>query len=402
MSRLQINKIIFILFFVGITYSFSINSSALTIIKREEMNIDNTIAKQDDNFLQPDSIIIAPIYIDSDDVVSDYDWYQGIYYYQTLRLNQGDFLFHYLITKSGQVFEGALKGEEHRFRLDNETLHPIIVAYMANKSDVEFDELSKASVGELILDIANRNSIDMTSIYTKEIEFATKENQPVLIRFNLLGGRWERSLKEITSSIKDSYKPEARSFDLAITKIELPQSEVNVGDNVVMSITLQNNSDGILLKGNPAEPIMTMNGGTSSKFFQNGVWLGLTQAPIFSDAAFLRPKETKTFQVRLNVPLYFGIQTEKFALTDALGGKYPNTDFDVTLNIRHPDKKVIEIVNTTMRNIHDKPWYSSPTISKATRGQRYLVLEEANGGWLNLDLGGGRTGWIDSVYARQV
>jgi hypothetical protein len=366
------------------------------------MNIDNTIAKQDDNFLQPDSIIIAPIYIDSDDVVSDYDWYQGIYYYQTLRLNQGDFLFHYLITKSGQVFEGALKGEEHRFRLDNETLHPIIVAYMANKSDVEFDELSKASVGELILDIANRNSIDMTSIYTKEIEFATKENQPVLIRFNLLGGRWERSLKEITSSIKDSYKPEARSFDLAITKIELPQSEVNVGDNVVMSITLQNNSDGILLKGNPAEPIMTMNGGTSSKFFQNGVWLGLTQAPIFSDAAFLRPKETKTFQVRLNVPLYFGIQTEKFALTDALGGKYPNTDFDVTLNIRHPDKKVIEIVNTTMRNIHDKPWYSSPTISKATRGQRYLVLEEANGGWLNLDLGGGRTGWIDSVYARQV
>ena len=375
---------------------------AFTITSRAQMGIVESALLQDDNYAQPDSIVFTPIYINSDEVVSDYEWYQGLYYYQSYRLNQRDFLFHYLVSRSGEIYAGAKKGEEFRFKLEGTTLRPIIIGYMTTRDSVEFDDVAKSNITDMILEITNRNAIPLENVFVKDIEFIAKPNQVVKAQFNLLGGKWERSLLESINTIKQLYKPISKQFDLKVEKIELPRNPVNYGDNVVMSVTVTNNSEFILLKGNQAEPVMTISKGTSSKFFLNGNWLSLSQASIMPESAFLRPKETKTFQVRLFVPLYFGQQTEKFTLTDTLGKSYPNTEFDLTLNINHPDKKVLEIIKSQQVNIRANPWMDAPIINRVSLGQRFIVLEEINEGWYKLDLGNNNWGWISGLYVKAV
>lgn len=399
-KKLTITILVFL--FGLLTFSITAKVSALDIISRSQMGIDETLVVQDDNFLQPDSIVITPIFIEGGEYISEYDWYKGLFYYQAVRLNQGDFLFHYIVTKSGLVFKGNAKGEENRIRMTGETSKPIIIAYFSNENDIEFDPVSKTGLSELILDIANRNAIDLDSVYVKSISFVAKQNEAVTAQFGLLGGRWERSLKDITTQLKPLYKPQAKTFDIQIISIELPTSAVNYGDNIVMNITLKNNSDFILLKGNPAEPIMTLSGSTSSKFFLNNIWSSLSQVPVMNDATFLRPGETKTFQVRLGVPLYFGQITEKFNLLDAFGKKYPSSDFDVSLNVNHPSQKVVEVIGVKQLNVHNNPWYNAPVVNRVTLGQRFIVLEETNQGWLKLDLKDGRVGWVVIKYVKTV
>jgi len=367
------------------------------------MGLDESIVLQDDNFLQADSIVITPIYIEGSEFISDYDWYKGLFYFQTVRLNQGDFLFHYVVSKSGQIFKGAQKGEEHRFHFtEEETLKPIVIAYFSGENDVEFDQVSKSSLSELILDIANRNSIPLDRVYVKSIEYIARPNEAVMARFGMLGGKWERILKEMTNALKPLYKPTPKQFDLVLNKVELPSASVNYGENVVMTLTITNNSDYILLKGNPAEPIVTLNGGNSSKFFLNGIWSSLSQIPVFGDSEFLKPGETKIFQTRLYVPLYFGLVKESFYLTDTTGKKYPNSDFEVALTVNRIDKKVVEIVNTKQLNVRENPWYNAAIVNRVTEGSRFIVLEETNDGWLRLELPNNRTGWVVRMYTRVV
>jgi len=78
-------------------------------------------------------------------------------------------------------------------------------------------------------------------------------------QLGLLGGTWERNLKEITDALKPLYKPQSKQFNITINNIELPTNPVNYGDNVVMSVTLTNNSNFILLKGSASEPIMNLD-----------------------------------------------------------------------------------------------------------------------------------------------
>jgi hypothetical protein len=402
MHSKTVQKFLITTFLLLISFVFGSSAKAFTVTSRAQMGIEDNPLQQDDNYAQPDSIIFTPIYLESDEVVSDFEWYQGIYYYQSYRLNQRDFLFHYLVSSSGEIYAGAKKGEEHRFKLEGTTLRPIIIGYMTTRNSVEFDEVARANITDMILEITNRNAIPLDNVFVKDIEFVAKPNEVVKARFNSLGGKWERSLHESVNNIKQLYKPIPKQFDLKIEKIELPQNPVNYGDNVIMNITITNNSEFILLKGNQAEPVISLSKGTASKFFQNGVWLSLSQASIMPDSAFLRPKETKTFQVRLFVPLYFGQQSEKFILTDTLGKVYPNTEFEIMLNINHPNKKVLEIIKSQQVNVRSEPWGSASIINRVTLGQRFIVLEETNDGWYKLDLGNNKWGWISGLYIKVV
>jgi len=89
--------------------------------------------------------------------------------------------------------------------------------------------------------------------------------------------------------------------------VELPASAVNYGDNVVVNITIKNSSNYILYQGTDYEPLVAKTEGSLSKFYLNGVWLSQTQAPIMQEGSFLKPNESKSFQLRLGVPLYFGL-----------------------------------------------------------------------------------------------
>ena len=377
---------------------------AVSIIPRSNLAMENTESQQQDSFGLPESIFITPIFLESEEFITDYDWYKGLYYYQTYRLNQGDFLFHYLAASDGSVFQGNEKGEDQRFRIVDLPSNPIVIGYFAHKNDIDFSIDARTKLAELLLDIANRNAINPDNIFIRNIEYIARPNEAVDTKLSPIVGRWERSLKDMVNGIRGQYNPVGRQYSLTIEKVELPASAVNYGDNVVVNITIKNSSNYILYQGTDYEPLVAKTEGSLSKFYLNGVWLSQTQAPIMQEGSFLKPNESKSFQLRLGVPLYFGLQEESFQLINSLGSAYQDTGFALKLDVKRLDKQVVEITQTEtgQLNVRDNPWANSNVISKVSPGQRFIVLERTQTGYVKLDLGGGLVGWVVIKYTKVV
>ena len=377
---------------------------AVSIIPRSNLAMENTESQQQDSFGLPESIFITPIFLESEEFITDYDWYKGLYYYQTYRLNQGDFLFHYLAASDGSVFQGNEKGEDQRFRIVDLPSNPIVIGYFAHKNDIDFSIAARTKLAELLLDIANRNAINPDNIFIRNIEYIARPNEAVDTKLSPIVGRWERSLKDMVNGIRGQYNPVGRQYSLTIEKVELPASAVNYGDNVVVNITIKNSSNYILYQGTDYEPLVAKTEGSLSKFYLNGVWLSQTQAPIMQEGSFLKPNESKSFQLRLGVPLYFGLQEESFQLINSLGSAYQDTGFALKLDVKRLDKQVVEITQTEtgQLNVRDNPWANSNVISKVSPGQRFIVLERTQTGYVKLDLGGGLVGWVVIKYTKVV
>jgi len=396
------------IFTVLVVLGFLGNSSkkviALNVIPSNIYNIDQELINQQDNFNQPDSIYLVPLVLEADTVIQDSEWYEGSFYYQASRLNQGDFLSHYFVSKDGQVLEGNDKGDEQRFNISETGDKPIIITYFSQKDQTDFPTEVRSALKDLILNLANINAIKLDRVSLKSVEFILKKGEPVSQKFSTMNGKMEITLKEIVKEILPSYAPIVKTYQLAIEKIDLPPGEVSYGDAVEVGITIRNNSGMVLYQGTDYEPLISKLQNESSKFYLNGVWLSQTQAPFMSEGSMIKPGESKKFSIKLRVPLYFGEQKEQFQLINSLGKAYLGTNLDIVLNIKRTEQQVVEITptETGQLNVRDGPWYSSAIIGKVTPGQRYLVLERTDSGYLKLDIGGGKIGWVVIKYTRVV
>lgn len=383
----------------------NVKVTALDILKPASFDVDTTLLKQDDNFGSPQTILITPIFLSTDQFISDEDWYKGLYYYQVARLQMGDQIFHYVMLNDGTIIEGNTKGEEQRFSIAGEN-KPIIVAYFAKADDQDFSFSGKAALSQLVLDIANRNHLEPSesSIKVKNIEFVADQENKVSLSTSFLGGRWERSIKSIINTAAQNYKPIKKSFKLVVEKIELPKNKVNYGDNIVAKITVKNNSKFSLYQGSDFEPVISKISGDFSLFYVNGIWLSLTQAPLMTEGSIIRPGESVELQLRLGVPLYFDKQSEQFQLIDLLGNPYAGTQFTISLDVNRTTQEVVEITQTEtgQLNVRLTPSYYAEIIAKATPGQRFIVLERNSSGWLKIDMGNGTSGWVLAQYTKVV
>ncbi|KXK25797.1 MAG: Bacterial SH3 domain protein [candidate division WS6 bacterium OLB20] len=377
---------------------------SLTLVPKTEFRLEASETPINDSFGPADSIYIVPIHMDVSTFISDEKWYEGLYYYLSFRLNQSDFLFHYILNSEGVVYEGHQRGEEHRFTMAEDDNAPVIIAYLADTGDLDYSEQAKRALEELVLGIANRNAIPPSRIQSREIEFLARPNEPVLIRTRPLSARWERSATALTKAIEPQYRPQPIRYGFSVASVEAPSEPVNYGDSVVLNLTLKNTGDRTFYQGSDADPIITKVTTGASRFFVNDIWLSTSQAPIAMDNAVLRPGESGTYQVRLGVPLYFGLQTETFQLANSLGEPYPNTQFTVALTVNAPDREVVEITDTEtgQLNVRTEPSGFSPVLRRVTPGDRYFVLERNNTGWVKLELGDGQVGWVVRDYTRVV
>lgn len=354
------------------------------------------IVEQQENLNLPDSIYITPIKIEASEFISTSDWYKGLFYYQAFRLNQGDFLFHYIVNKQGEILEGNSRGEEQRFALQEDQSKPVIIAYLAEKDDTDFSPEATKALGDLIIEIANRNRIPLEKVQSKSLEYTVTEEQEIVAITDITTGRWDRSTANIVKANAGRYDPDNYEFKLAVTEVKVPEGQVSFGQDVVAEVTIKNNSTVSLYQDSDFEPIMSKIGEDEfSKFFLNGVWLGPKQTSVMSEGANIRPGKSKSFKVRLSVPLYFGKQTEKFELVNSLGQKYQGSEFEITLDVKKTEKQAVEIAPNSAGylNVRKEPSISSESVTRVSPGQRFLVLEKKDG-WLKIDAGANGKGWI--------
>lgn len=406
MSRIRLPKFLVVLISLFVFGLLSVETFAQIIDQtKDSLKFPKSIEEQKEAFSLPDSVYIVPFKLEFDEYVTTNDWYKGIYYYQTFRLNQGDFLFHYFVTKDGKVLEGNSKGEEQRFALKDTQEKPVIIGYLAENDSDDFSTEGREALNSLIVEVANRNRIKLENIFVKSFYYQATEQQQIVGVPDIVAGRWERSLTEMTKEIAAMYDPAKFKFELSITSVKTPTEKVKYGDQVVAEITIKNNSSISLYESSDFEPIMTKVGSDDfSKFFVNGVWSGPKQTKIMAEGTSIRPGESKTFQVRVGVPLYFDKQTEKFQLVNVLGEVYAGSEFDITLDVNKSDMDVVEIANTPVGylNVREQANTSSRVVTKVSPGQRFVVMERSGSSWVKIDAGANGQGWISTQYAKKV
>lgn len=395
-------KIAFLI--LTISLLFPLSATALEIIPKDTFAIDNTLSDQVEDFNLADSIVIAPLKMPEEALLQDIDLYAGLYYYQTVRLNQKDFLAHYFVTSDGTILQGNSLGVEQRIKLYQREDKPIIIMYICRNDATDLTPTAKSALKQLLLTTANSEAIKLENISIENMELYAKQGEPILLKLSELPGRWQVSLKEMLEEIKGQYNPTPKQYSLTVEKITIPEGKIIFPNTVEASITIKNNSPFVLYQDTQYEPLIAKLDNSPSKFYLNETWLSQTQAPFMSTGDKIKPQETKTFTIKLQAPLYFGNISEKYQLMNALGQAYTSTEFDLAMNVDRPEASVVEITQTEtgQLNVRDGPWSSSAVIGRVTPGQRFLVIERTDSGYIKLDLGSGKTGWVVSKYTKTV
>jgi hypothetical protein len=400
----MIKRIIFLVSVILPVAALISGARALNILSRNDAGFSDNNAWQQENLALPDSIYIVPLINDLPEEVSTSDWLKGIYYYQAKRLNQGDILCHYTVSKEGAVTEGMKAGIEQRVPLSSESNKPVIIYYLASADKLDFSSEGKASLEELLLRIMNENSIKPERIYVKSALFTIRENKFLEIKMTDLNGLWPISLKDIIAKLKPLYKPQTFNYSLAVQKVALPAQAVNYQDEVVINITVKNTSARTIFQGTTSEIVASTASGAASKFFFNKVWLSTGSSALMPESSFIRPQESKTYSMKLKIPLYFGQIKEAFRLTNLKGQAYAGTDLNIEVTVNRLDRTVLEILmtETGQLNVRQDPWPSSPVTGRVSPGQRFIQLGNSTNGWVQLDLGNGKSGWVVAKYTKAV
>jgi hypothetical protein len=366
---------------------------------------DKLIVKTNDSLNQPEKVLVVPIFAPNSDFNATSDeWYKGLLYYSIERLGFSDIPFHYVVTELGDVYVGNEGGEETKLPISNNN-NLILIGYLAQRSDNEINPRAYKGLGELILNIANRNAIKFDQVKAASISFRkSEERKTVTMQTGETFGLWNTSLGNVIKQVQNQYAPVSKNYAFEISNVKLPTTSVKLGDSPVVSIDVKNTSSTAIFQGSNSELYAVTRNNTKSKFFVNNLWAGPAEALIMDEGVAIRPGETKTLSFKLNVPLYFGEQSEQFVLKNGFGTVFNNTAFQVKLNVERPANKVVEILPTEIAylRVRENQSTNSREIARLSAGERYIVLEDAQNGWLKLDIGGGKQGWVSRQYTKAV
>lgn len=370
---------------------------AVELLSASDANVDTSIRKETNSFTTPDSIIIAPLFAPSRLNVSDEDRYRGIFHYTIDRLGYADIPFHYVVTPDGTILEGLASGDEQRVAISNYDKNPIVIAYLTDQFNNQFDPRALNSVKELSLSAANTNAIPANQIEMYEIVFVrNRDNREVFMETKEVFGAWNTQRTEIAQFVDENYAPESKPYKLEVVSVSTPQEDVEPGEIVDGTITLLNIGQFGLYPFSNSELILTKQDETPSQFFVNNDWESQSQTALFENEDSLPPGEEATFNFKLYAPLFLGERSETFKLTTALGGNVESDPITLSLNMSSSSKQIVEIQDRgfDFYPVYSQPSSSSSEIYRAVPGQRFFFVEDIGNGWYNIDLGNDTTGWI--------
>ncbi len=376
---------------------FAPSTQAADIISQAQAKLDISITKEDQGFTTPDQIVVVPIFMgNTENSINNTKWYRGLYYYTIQKLGFPDIPFHYVVSSDGDVFAGNSGGDERKVSITGIGNNIMTVAYLSNSLTSTIDPRAETSLKTLLLTICNRNSIKPEKISVKGVKFVKNEEKKSVSMVNQqLFGNWENSVKSIADSIKDSYVPVPKDYSVEVQSVSITTDQVNPGDQVEASIKIKNTGTNGIYGGTNSEILISKATSGVSAFYINNEWLSQTQASIMSEDQVLLPGKEDTYKFQLKAPLYIGDKSEDFELKNPIGSRINSKSFVIKLNLKRPTKQIIEIKNNAAGSVRIfSNAYSTTSIATAASGQRYFLIDDIGNGWISIDLGDGRKGWL--------
>ncbi|MBN1331516.1 SH3 domain-containing protein [Candidatus Dojkabacteria bacterium] len=380
--------------------------NAVDITGRDKLYLDGGLGQKEELTYAPvESIIIAPIVLPEQNGINSDDWIRGLYYYSTVRLGYADIPFDYIVLNNGKIYKTSQISFENEVQIEGVDSNAIVVGYLASKEDSDINTQARSDIRDLVLKLANENNIEAESIDLQGLRYKINlTNNTSTIETTEMVGSWAQSLKEIKAYVGANYSPIPRSFSISIEQVSYSEEELEPGSVAVIELTIKNTGENLLFADSESSLLITKKDGKLSKFFLNSLWASQSQVSVLSEGEYLQPGESKTFQVKFNVPLYFGIQEEIFVIKDGLGNTLDGTEFRVALNVGKLDATVVEILDTGTGylNVRSADSGGAEVVSKVSPGERYILRQRGTYGYVQIDLGDGKLGWVSQQYVKVV
>jgi uncharacterized protein YgiM (DUF1202 family) len=384
----------------GTTITIS-GQNILDIISKEDLNLDTNLIVDSENYGQPQSILVAPIFKESETNLDYSEWYKGIFYYLSSdRFNFKDIPAHYLIDKDGNIYEGIEGGSEKRVLVEGEVNSPVVIFYLAERGDSDFSSASLENLEALTQSIANQNEIDPANLFLSRINLEINEStQEVNLVQEEIFGSWKVTFNDINERIARNYDPSEKSYEAEIAEFSNPGNSVQANQEIVLQIQVKNTGDNTIFSGTESELILTKSDDEESQFFLTEQWLSPFEIKLMPSGEILKPDEEKTYEFRLKSPLEFGNLSENFELKTVGGQTFPDSQIEISLDIDRGNLQVLEITETETGtlNVRQQPTVSSPVEGIVSPGERFIWTESNQSGWYKIEFND-KTGWVLNRY----
>lgn len=384
----------------------SLGVHGLEFKSRDGLNLDDGLIIEESNYGLPTKILLAPLFFPSENVsIDSREWIRGLHYYSVARLGYPDIPFHYIVLPNGDVYKANKNGDEAEIPILDSTENSIIVAYLARQGSRDFSEEAKATLTSLLVSLANTHLIENQSLELVNIRFnLNTQTHLASLETRSISGGWTQTFRQLQKEMEANYSPLRKKFNIEIVNVKVPQEEVKPGQTAIIELAIRNIGEYTIFADADSALIATKANGSLSRFFLNGIWASQSQVSILSEGDMIRPGQEKSLQVKFSVPLYFGVQTEEFYLSNMYGDKIENTDFSVSLTVGKLDKTVVEIVETETGylNVRSSDSGNSEVITRVSPGERYILKRRGTFGYVELDLGEGKSGWVSQKYVKEI
>lgn len=373
-----------------------VNISALEIKTADTLGLDKTIFKTSYTTGLPEGILVVPIFMPNNVRLTEETWLKGIYYYTVQRLGYPTLPYHYIVSNKGIVYSSE-SSDERILNIKELGDHNIVIGYLAQSNSTNFSDEASTNLAELILQIANKNSINIDRVSVAGLKF-TKETETnrVFLEKAQIFGLWETGLKNIIDSIRPRYSPKAREYGVEIENIALTSTDLTVGGETDGKIRIKNIGPNNLYITDSTYLLVEKVNGSNSQFYLNNVWVSQSQFPAIHEIQTFRIDQSLEFNFKIKAPLAVGEISENFKIKFIGEGQMNSDEFEIKVNVSRGDKKIVQIqeTETNFLRVRSEPSTVSEEISRVDSGGRYLVLEENENGFIRIDLGDGRSGWV--------
>jgi len=399
-------RVLIIIIWIGI-FILPIKADNLTpLIKKTDLNLDTSVITNTNYaYTQPKSILFCPIFITGLNTINPATWYKGLFYYlSSSRYTFQDIPAHYIIDKNGQIYEGIDGGTERKITIGTNTDAAIVVFYLADKGDVDINPNAQKAVQDLLLNISNENAISPKNISISGLKLTIQQAQKqVLLSPDPIYGNWKLTFNNMLTSIGKLYNPALKTYSIQIVSYNNPANKVLSEQEIVLQITIKNTGQHTIFQNTGSELLLSTADGKDSNLFLNNVWLTKSQLSLMPTGSILLPNKQATYDFKVHTPFVFGNLSQDFIIRTADGQNFSGAKFSVSLNIDRNGIKLIQVGSTVTGtlNVHRDPTYSSPTIGKASVGERYQWVEKTADGWYHIHFNSS-LGWVLGKYVNEI
>lgn len=391
-----------ILFFVVSIYNSPQTEAQtlLNIISKSEVAIDTGLIEQADNYVPPQYILVTPVFLEADTNISSEEWYKGMFYYfSSDRFLFKDIPVHYVVDKSGTIYQGISGGVEREIVVEGADAAPVVIVYLAERGDRDFSLSSQTAIRNIMQQLTNQNDFELNELRLQALHLDINEQERrASLEVDELFGTWQVSFDLISAEVIGNYEPKPKTYRIEIVEYRGPQGVVAVGDEVIVNLELKNIGDNTIFPGSEGELLFTREDGEDSQYWINEKWVSKTQIAILDEDDILRPGDEKQFQLSLRAPFEEGAYSEEFIITTGGELVLPNTNVVVEMEIERGDLRVLRITDTEtgVLNVRTVPGLGGEVITGAVPGEKYIWTDQ-QGDWYKIRIGE-EEGWVSGRY----